>query len=179
MKNFYSILEKSEKWDTEMQIIKEYSDLVDNEKVIAKAACYYPRLKETKKRGRIAFIELYKNLCCDGKIKNMAIEDFELFVCKHREWGVYIQPTDKYGGLNTEYILQTEINDNVTKYLYHFEFLMTPNMPSITIEEDKIDNVTAIKNLANNLEITGQDSIKIIKYFVEGLQQLWSLGDNP
>ena len=110
MNNFYSVLEKSEKWDSEMKIFKEYSDLIENKKVISKASCYYPRLKETKKRGRVAFIELYKKLCCDGKTKKMDLEDFELFVCKHKEWRVYIQPSYKFEDMETELILETDLS---------------------------------------------------------------------
>ncbi len=179
MKNYYSSLEKNEKWDTEMDLFKQYSNLVEEGEVISKQSCYYPRLKETTKRGRVAFIQLYKQICCEGKDKMMSIEDFELFVCKHKDWEIYIQPTDKHGKMSAEWILETTNNKLVSNYLEKYEYLCTPELPSINTTEEKIDNVSAIKNLANNLEITGEEAIQIIKYFLVGLEQLSPLGDNP
>ena len=74
---------------------------------------------------------------------------------------------------------KTANNKLVSNYLEKFEYLCTPELPSINTTEEKIDNVSAIKNLANNLEITGEEAIQIIKYFLGGLEQLSSLGDNP
>jgi len=178
MKNFYTCLEQNAKWETELDILKQYSNLVEKDQVIAKSACYYPRLSETKKRGRIAFIELYKKLCVDGKTQLMNINDFELFICKHREWDIHIQPTDKWG-MSQEWIMQTETNDLVKNYLCQYEYLCTPTMPSITIEEEKIDNVSAIKNLANNLTIKKNELMQLIKYFLEELEQLSLQDDSP
>jgi len=179
MKKFYSCLEKNAKWETEMDLIKQYSNMVEEGDIISKGSCYYPRFTNTKKRGRVAFIEIYKQICCEGKTKQMSIEDFELFVCKHKQWDVHITPTDKHGKLCAEWILQTESNENVLKYVCEYEYLMTPELPSISTKEDKIDNISAIKNLASNLDITGEEAIQLIKYFLGGLEQLSSLGGSP
>lgn len=172
MKSFYSSLEYCERWNTELDLIKKYSDLVEEGKVIVKAACYYPRLTETTKRGRVAFIELYKKICCRDKKKLMNISDFEIFVCRHKCWDVVIQPTDKNGNMSSEYLLHTELNDYVSEYLKNFEYLCTPNIPAITTEEhEQIDNLSAIINLANNLIIKESEIIHIIKYFLGRLEQ--------
>jgi hypothetical protein len=123
-------------------------------------------LKETKKRGRVAFQELFKKLCCDGKTKLMSIEDFEFFICKHKSWIIHIQPTDKHGKMCAEWILETELNEGVSEYTSQYEYLCTPNMPSISYEEEKIDNVSAIRNLANNLTIKKNEYLEIVKYFL-------------
>ena len=180
MKNFYQSDKINERWNTEMDFLKQYSNMVEEGEVIAKKSCYYPRLKETNKRGRVAFIELYKQICCEGKERMMKIENFELFICKHKEWKVHIQPTDKHGKMCADWILETDGNDMVFEYLKDFEYLMTSVMPSINTElYQHVDNVSAIKNLASNLEITGEEAIQIIKYFLAGLEQLSSLGDSP
>lgn len=175
MNTFYSTIEKSEIWNTEMDILKQVSNLIEEGEIISKSSCYYPRFKESKKRGRVAFIELFKKLAYN----NMNISHFELFVCKKKDWKIHIQPTDKYGSMCADWILETEYNSDTAEYLNRFELLKTPTMPSITTKEEKIDNVSAIKNLASNLEITGEDAIQIIKYFLAGLEQLSSPGGNP
>jgi len=173
------MIEKCERWDNEMDILKQVSNMIEENGIISKPSCYYPRLTETKKRGRIAFIELYKNLC-EGQ---MSIEHFELFVCKHKDWQIHIQPTDKWGSMRAEWVLQLDLpnvnSEPLLNYLYEFEFLKTPTMPTINHKEEKIDNLSAIKNLACNLEITGQETIQILKYFLAGLEQLSSQGDSP
>ena len=180
MKNFYSSLDYSDRWNTEMDLIKQYSNLVEEGGVIAKPSCYYPRLTNTNKRGRVAFVELYKKICCDGKTKLMSIDNFELFICKHKEWDVKIQPTDKHGKMQAEWILHTECNEYISQYLNNFEYLCTPNLPSISTEEhEQLDNVSAIMNLANNLNIRQNELIHIIKYFLERLEQLSLQGDSP
>ena len=170
MKNYYSSLEKNERWETEMDLIKQYSNLVEEGEILSKQACYYPRLKETKKRGRVAFIELYKKICCEGKENMMSIRDFELFVCKHKDWRVHIQPTEREGKMGAEWIIETPTNEIVMNYLKDYEYLMSPVMPTINNDEKKIDNVSAIKNLAKNLNITAKEGLQIIKYFLVGLE---------
>lgn len=172
MKNYYSAIEVCERWNTEMDLIKQFSNMVEDGEIIQKSSCYYPRLVDTTKRGRVAFIELFKEICCEGKERMMKIEDFELFVCKHKEWAVYIQPTDKHGKMEAEWIFETEATDTVFEYLKEFEYICTPELPSINTQKEKVDNVSAIKNLASNLQITGQEAIQIIKYFLVGLEQL-------
>lgn len=170
MRSYYSSLEKNELWDLEMEILSYYQNLIKEKQVISKSSCYYPRLANTNKRGRIAFIELYRSVCCDDK-KKLSIEDFELFICKNKNWSVLSQPTDKGGEMSTEYILECEIG-SFEDYLNKFEYLMTPTIPSITINEEKSDNLSAIKNLANNLEITKKDYMELIKYFLGELEPL-------
>ena len=178
MKNFFSILENSDRWKNEMDILKQVSNMIEEKEIISKPSCYYPRLTDTKKRGRVAFIELYKKLCLEENDCLMSINNFELFVCKHKDWQIHIQPTDKWGTMCAEWILELDLpnpnSDDLLKYLYEFDFLKTPVMPSINHKEEKIDNLQAIKNLASNLEITGEEAIQIIKYFLAGLEQLSS-----
>ena len=52
-------------------------------------------------------------------------------------------------------------------------------MPSITINENELDNVNAIKNVCNNLEMKKIEYIELIKYFVDQLEQASSLVDSP
>lgn len=183
MKNYFSMIEKSERWDNEMDILKQVANMIEEKEIISKSSCYYPRLTDTKKRGRVAFIELYKKLCLAENDCLMSINNFELFVCKHKDWVIHIQPTDRWGPMCAEWILELDLpnpnSDDLLKYLYEFEFLKTPDMPSITTKEEKIDNLQAIKNLASNLEITGEEAIQILKYFLAGLEQLSQQGDSP
>ncbi len=180
MSNLYYVsLEKNERWDQEMDLIKQYSNLIEEGEVLSKSSCYYPRLSQTAKRGRVAFIELYKNICCQDKERMMSIEDFELFVCKQKAWEVHIQPTDKHGSMCAEWVLETQSDTIVNDYVNQYEYLCTPEMPSINTDEEKTDNVSAIKNLASNLNITSSDGIQIIKYFLAELEQLSVQVGNP
>ncbi len=166
MKNYFTVLEQNEKWETEMSCLNKLYNLIQDKEIISKSGCYYPRLKDTKKRGRVAFIELYREICIDGKEFKMCIEDFEFFACRHKDWKIHIQPTDKEGHMNTEFVLETiKLN-----YINNFEYLQTPELPPVTIEEKETDNISAIKNLTENLEMKGKEIIKVIQYFLEELK---------
>ncbi len=177
MKTFFQSLDKNEQWDLEMRTLYITQNLIDTGEIISKSSCYYPRLKETNKRGRVAFIELYKRIK-ETYNQKLNMKDFELFICKNKDWKIHEQPTDRHGYLNIEYILETEIG-SFEDYLIKFEYLSTSNMPSITINENELDNVNAIKNVCNNLEMKKIEYIELIKYFVDQLEQASSLVDSP
>ena len=125
-----------------MEILSYYQNLIKEKQVISKSSCYYPRLANTNKRGRIAFNELYRSVCCDEK-KKLSIEDFEIFICKNKNWSVLSQPTDKGGEMSTEYILECEIGsfeDYLKKYkkkfscdgvIWEFGYVDSKNIPIV------------------------------------------------
>ena len=168
---YYWQEEKNEKWEIEMEVFRNYELMRESGEIIQRNNIYYPRLKETKKRGRHAFIELYKMLCLcmTDKTQNMDIDSFELLVCKHKKFKIHIEPTKRYGGnIETMWILETEISDNMTKYLKDYEYIQTPEMP---YEEDGQDKVYAITSLVDNLKPNTNEIIKLIKFLVEELEQ--------
>ena len=168
MMKFFSIKEKNEIWDTQLNILLNICLLIEDGEIISKNSCYYPRMRFTKKRGRVAFIEIYKNICIHNKISLMPIEDFEFFICKNKEWTVNKIPIDKDGILENQLIL--EIDDD-NEFINTFDTIEYDELPSINQDENKLNNVMAIKNLCNNLDMSKEEHIKIIKYFLEGLEQ--------
>lgn len=177
MKTFFQSLDKNEQWDLEMRTLYITQNLIDTGEIISKSSCYYPRLKDTNKRGRVAFIELYKRIK-ETYNQKLNMKDFELFICKNKDWKIHEQPTDRHGSLNIEYILETEIG-YFEDYLTKFEYLSVSIMPSITINKTELDNVTAVKNLCNNFDFNQSEYIELIKYFVDQLEQASWLVDSP
>ncbi len=168
MMKFFSIKEKNDLWDSQLNILLNVSSLIEDDEIISKPSCYYPRMRFTKKRGRVAFIELYKNICINNKVSLMSLDDFELFICKNKNWKVHKIPCEKNNVLETELIFETnEHND----FLNKFDLIEYNELPSINQDKEQLNNVSAIKNLCNNLDISKNEYIKIIKYFLEGLEQ--------
>jgi len=169
---YYWLEEKNEKWETDMEIFRNYELMRQEGKIIHRKNIYYPRLNETKKRGRHAFIELYKKLClCEkDKTRYMDIDKFELIICKQKDYKVHIQTTKKYGdNIETMWILETDISDNVTNYMNQYEYIQTPDMP---YEEKEQDKVYAISSLIDNLKPNKKEIIKLLGFLVEELEQL-------
>lgn len=167
---YYWQEEKNEKWEAEMEIFRNYELMRESEEIVQRNNIYYPRLKETKKRGRHAFIELYKKLCISAtdKTRYMDMDKFELIVCKHKKYKVHIQPTKRYGDeIESMWILETDISDNIAKYLKDYEYIQTPEMP---YEENEQDKVYAITSLVDNLKPSNKELIRLIKVLVEELE---------
>tara|TARA_R110001606_G_scaffold95854_2_gene212318 strand:- start:3742 stop:4263 length:522 start_codon:yes stop_codon:yes gene_type:complete len=169
---YFWIDSKNEKWDNEMEILNTYSIMKENKEVVTRQSIYYPRLKDTKKRGRYAFIELYKKLCVNEKDKTryMDIDMFELMICRHhKDYKIHIQPTNRYGeDVETMWILETEQTEHNANYTSRFDFVMTPELPYQHKEQDK---VLAIKTLIENLNPNNNELIKLVKFLVEELEQ--------
>lgn len=174
---YYWIDKKNNKWATELQILNNFSSKIQDEEIIHKKNIYYPRLKDTKKRGRHAFIELYKMLCIgEDKTIFMSIDNFELMICKHRDYKVHIQPTKRYGdNIEIMWILETEITENSSKYVSQFEYIMTPEMPYQDKEQDK---VFAISTLIENLKPSKKEIIKLLEVLVKELGEEQEQDDN-
>jgi len=169
---YYWLEEKNEKWEIDMEIFRNYELMRQEGDIIHRKNIYYPRLNETKKRGRHAFIELYKKLClCEkDKTRYMDIDKFELIICKQKDYKVHIQTTKKYGdNIETMWILETDISDNVTNYMNQYEYIQTPDMP---YEEKEQDKVYAISSLIDNLKPNKKEIIKLLGQLVEELEQL-------
>jgi hypothetical protein len=169
---YYWLEEKNEKWEIDMEIFRNYELMRQEGDIIHRKNIYYPRLNETKKRGRHAFIELYKKLClCEkDKTRYMDIDKFELIICKQKDYKVHIQTTKKYGdNIETMWILETDISDNVTNYMNQYEYIQTPDMP---YEEKEQDKVYAISSLIDNLKPNKKEIIKLLGFLVEELEQL-------
>ena len=169
---YYWLEEKNEKWETDMEVFRNYELMRQEGKIIHRKNIYYPRLNETKKRGRHAFIELYKKLCvCEkNKTRYMDIDNFELLICKQQDYKVHIQTTKKYGdNIETMWILETDVSDNVANYMKQYEYIQTPEMP---YEEKEQDKVFAISSLIDNLKPNKKEIIKLLGQLVEELEQL-------
>jgi len=174
---YYWIDEKNEKWATELEILSNFLNMKQDADIIHKSSIYYPRLKETKKRGRHAFIELYKKLCIDDKkTRYMDLDNFELMICRHKNFKVHIQPTKRYGDeIETMWILETETTEHSAKYMSNYEYIMTPEMPYQDKEQDK---VFAISTLIENLKPNKRELIKLLGLLVEELGAEQEQGDN-